>query len=317
MKISQKKNYLQIPFALAAFAFLFILGCGSPKFDIESEEGRQAIIEAANKALSEGNCIEAINIIDPLYASKYTNNTVRLVRASAYSCYAGVNYFGMLTDLTSKNLVGGEFWVSMTQMFPYSDLAGLEAGWKSTDALLSTARSNVFTPTDYQINAGSFNVGSMQTGDRTDDANSYLVLNSMAIIGRTQYRNGAPNSSFHKTVNLPWTSAAAMTSEGCAYASAIVNMVDGLGTLVSQTTGSIKTTMSLLQTTFKSAISAACEAGCMTNCGMASGACTASGSFCPLALRNRASCTAVNTNAATCAATGIVGIVNAGPVSWP
>lgn len=321
LRLFKKKIIPLLGLTLLSF---YGLSCGTPKLDVETEEGRAAIIDLVNALLTEGKCADAIRLIDPLYSSQYTNNTVRLLRSSAYACYAGVDYLSLLSQLVSGTTASGEFWTILAKLFNKTDTAGLEAAWTASDTLLSVLDPNRLIASSNQLNSTTVNPGSIDPQDRTTDGNHYLTFTSMAVIGRTENRNGKPDSSYHKTVNLPWTTAATVTSEGCAYASAVVSMLDGIRASVSVTSGSIKTTLQKISTTFETAVGLACEAGCRgtvgSGCAFAAGSCTGVNGFCPTALRNRSSCSTTNptTNVSNCAAQGIVTMINIDPVlKWP
>jgi hypothetical protein len=303
---------------LIFFALPLFFSCGAPKMDIESEEGRNAIIDATNLALTQGQCDLAISLIDPLYNSKYTNNNVRLLYASAQGCMASVNYFGLISDLPTASISAGGIWTTLTQFFPYTDLPGLNAGWRGIESLLACINFPDSVASSYRFNSNTDNMGSYLVDDRTDDSSSYLIFMTMAVIGRTQNRNGAPNSSYHKTQNLPWTTAAAMTTEGFQYASAIVNMIDAIHASAGQASGSIQSTLNLIDNVYQNVLKLACENGCtnqaLTGCNLSAGSCTATGSFCPLELRWGGNATNLTTDKATCAAAGVVNFINSDPI---
>ena len=302
-------------FFFSVSLMLALCHCGAPSLDISTTEGQKAIYDATNIALTHGECDLAVSFIEPLYSSKYSNNYARLLFASAQGCKAGIDYFPFLGKLTGVTISSGGIWTALTSIYPYSDYKGMNAGWLGMDALEAsfvTSLSNV--PAAYRFNTGTNNVGSYDVTDRTDESNSYLLVLAMSVIGRTQFRNGAPNAGFHKTQSLPWTTAAAMTQEGCEYAAAIVNMIDGIDAVASSMTGSVKTVMQSISTVYKAPLGTACENGCtntaLTGCTLVGGDCTATNSFCPLELRWGGGCTTSVTNKAGCAAAGIVHFIN-------
>ena len=72
---------------LAALASLTLISCGN-RYDLSKESGRRARIDDANFHLSKGECGAASEAIDPLYASTYVDDEIRIVKASATACYA-------------------------------------------------------------------------------------------------------------------------------------------------------------------------------------------------------------------------------------
>ena len=103
-------------------------------------------------------------------------------------------------------------------------------------ALMAAIKPGAAILTTSLINPTGFNPGSINVADRIDEANSYLVFTSMAAIGGIQNRfgNPFPSPSYRKGNPLPWTNASLVNSDGCAYASAIVNFVDSIGVLAGQ-----------------------------------------------------------------------------------
>src|SRR5258707_1159543 len=97
-------------------------GCGAPAYDGGTTQGKQAILDATNIALSTRDCAAAIAQIDPLYSSANVDNPVRMARASAYACAAHVNFFSLLGSLATHTdeLSGAQFWNLLTQLFPSS-----------------------------------------------------------------------------------------------------------------------------------------------------------------------------------------------------
>ncbi len=303
-----------------------LISCSAPPYDGGNPTGRAAIMDSANISLSKGECANAIAVLQGLYASANTSNDVRMLMASAYACTTGINFFNFVGSLgeNAGDLAGAGFWKLMTKLFP-STLRDkiVEASLLGTDALLSAVVPGTILMGNSLIqNSGGFNIGSALATDRIAESNVYLVLMSMATIGSLQSRNGDPDpTTFLKTKNLPWATAETMDSDGCAYASSIVNFVDALGATSGSVEGSISTTIKTLHDTFATAIYMACSTGCLGAPalwgGVASG-CTAAVdcSECPLALRNRTACTGKADDLPSCAAAGIVNFINNAPVGW-
>jgi len=308
--------------------FFFIpWGCGAPQFDIDSEEGRAAIMDAVNNALTRGDCATAIRLIEPLYESQYTSNNVRLLRASAHGCNAGIDYLSVLTSLASETLTNGGVWTVAAKYFPYIDLSGLDSGWQASDALMASIEGSKYVPNDYRFNTSTYNYGSLDYTTRTSSSNNYLFFVSLSIMGRSQTRWGAPDSNHEKTQDLPWITSAAMTKEGVAYAGAVVNFIDSFDAVIGSATSSIKDSLSTIKTAHKAAVGAACLNGCtntaLTGCTLTATECLESGgNFCPMELRYREnfsiSGVASTENPAVCAAAGVVNMINTDAIfKWP
>ena len=311
--------------ALGLLILLATSACSVPRYDPATEEGKRGIIDAVNIALTQGDCSKAVELIEPLYNSKYTDNEVRLLRASAHACNAGVQFFPLVGELISSNIVGSGFWMTMARLFPskINDIK-VESGWFATDALMATLKGGTVLIPSTTINSGTDNPGSIKGQDRTNDANLFTFFVSLSTIGALQNRYSATNpSNYHKTQVLGYTAAkpqgwalpANMTEEGCSFASALLNMVDSTANI---------TNAGLLQNAFSAisnlgvAFDAACEAGCTgalpTGCTFPAGSCAS----CPISLRKRDSCTPVDTDINSCAAAGIISFINTDPtLGWP
>jgi hypothetical protein len=312
--------------SLSLVAFL-MSACAVPEMDVETELGREGIMDGAQIALTREDCSTAIDLIEPLYFSKYANNKVRLLRASAYGCAANINFFRLLGDIVESDL-GGGFFTSMTQVF-YHESSGVldnrvEAAYRGIDALLaSTRRAAIITPAA-SVDLGEFHKGSLHPSDRIDDSNAYLMFMSMAQIGLTQSRYGNPDpSNYRKQQPLPWSTSAAMTPEGCGYVGSILNLFDSLeavGEIISEDLGS---GLDNLLGSLKTGLTLACALGCSgiypTGCTLSALDC----SQCPTRIRHRSGCQPENQtipadkNPAACAAAGIIHFINNDSEGWP
>ncbi|MGK5087413.1 hypothetical protein WDW86_07625 [Bdellovibrionota bacterium FG-2] len=307
------------------FVFCFV-SCSAPPYDGGNPNGRAAIIDSANISLSREECTAGIAMLEGLYGSANTGNDVRMLMASAYGCATGINFFEFVATLGSNagDLAGAGFWKLMTKLFPSTTRDKImEASLLGTDALLSAVMpGTILMGQSLILNAGGANPGSALATDRIAESNVYLVLMSMATIGSLQSRNGAPDpTTFLKTKSLPWGTATTVDSDGCAYASSIVNFVDALGATSGTVEGSISKTIKTLHDAFATVIYMACSTGCLGTpalWGGVSSGCTAAVDCadCPLALRNRTSCTGEADNLPSCAAAGIVNFINNAPVGW-
>lgn len=312
-------------------------GCSAPAED-GSELGKKITLDAVDLALSVQDCATAVAKIEPLYNSASTDNDVRLRAASAYGCHAGINFFQLVSDIASRGsvLTGSGFWSSMAELFPSTTGADykVEGALSSIAALQSALKSGALVLDANQINPTSFNVGSVFATDRISDANIYLIFASMAAIGSLENRHGVSNSSdgYRKTRNLPWTTAtsADLDTDGCAFASAIVNLIDAIGEASSAMSGNASNSLRDVHASLQTSIDNACALGCAgivppggvepnprgdwvnNGCGLST-AC----SECPDALRDRTKCQKLATDQVSCAASGLVNLINSSEaVGW-
>lgn len=322
--------------ALAGFA---LVSC-SVALDGSSELSKQAVIDSVNIALSERDCNKAIGIVEPVYNSPNVDNRIRLVRAAAYACAANLNFFELIAKLQANTakLPSNQVWNVFTEAFP-SDPTDpydrvIEGAEGATDALLASLRPNSVLLSNYLFNLASPNPSSGQYTDRTDDSNVFLTFVSMATIGGYHSRFGNPNPvTFNKRNILPWNTATAldMDTDGCGYASSLVNFADALGGIQKATTGSLATTLESMRSIFQGLIYGACDVGCHagavgievdgvtpvagwvpSECTVAGGSCAG----CPPTLRNRTSCLKRNSDINSCAAAGIVNFMNKHSLGW-
>ncbi len=304
-------------------------GCAKGVMSCDSDNGRAAIVAEVSNFLNEARCGEAIQTIDRFYDKEGCGtDSIRYARASAYACAANLNFFDVVDNLTqnSSNLTGNLFWRYLTQLFPSTANDGrVAAGEYATDALMALRKVGAVTPDIYKINAGTLHPGSLLVNDRQDNANVYLMLTSMAVIGALQNQYGAPNASYAPTQKIGatagnangWTTVTFGTQDSCSYAGAILNMIDTMGAISGQL-GSLSTQIAATAAILIASMNAACEAGCTntttdaTGCAIAAGQCTP----CPIDLRYRNSCTFTTTDKASCAAAGIADWINHNPIGW-
>lgn len=306
--------------------------CGKPAFDIYSQSGRDAIIDEVNFALTRGQCDYALGLISPLYHSPYSDNKVRLATASVYGCFANVNVFNMSdTILQNAGALGSnQIWQLFTEMM-YPSTPGdsrFEGGTFAMDAAMSVLEPSFLIPVanlvlnDPNTPSDLYNKRSIVITDHTIDGNLYLSYVAMATVGIIQNQYGNPNvGTYTKGNDLPWITAVTMDSTGCAYAAAVLNMVEAMDQVAPTLNSSFGTNLATITSTFKTQIYAACDVGCQNT--DPAGAWVASGctvttacATCPTRLRDRYSCTGVVTDQNSCAAAGIVNFVNYSVLGW-
>lgn len=320
-------------------------GCSAPLYDPSTPQGLAAIIDRTHKAVTNGNCSEAIATIEPAYNSEYSTNEVRMARASAHACAAQINFFRMAEDLATHSLVGSDFWKTLSELAFAVNPDDLDpraaSGKRAIDALLAAIKPGKVISNSHRIETDEFNIGSMLASDRDANANLYLILTTMTTLGILQNRYSAPSSTtFEKAHPLGYTVGqpkgwvvttglnAAVSEDGCAFASGFLNMIDAIDGLGADLGGSTGESLRAVSTAYNVALAQACDAGCNgtsgvfsvggenidftdTGCNLGVGACVGDGvRACPIELRNRMSCTGVVTNRASCAAAGIVQFIN-------
>jgi hypothetical protein len=306
-------------FRILSLAFLspmplFLIACGSPGYDSTNTVANSILIngyvDEVNADLSNKSCTTALSVIYPLYNSSNTTNDVRMATAASYGCSATVDVFQIISDLTSaSNLNGSGLWKFLVKEFPSKsspdDKIPTTAAY-GIDAVMSAIKTGTTIVSADEINSTTHNPGSILLTDRIQDANSYLTFLAMAQMGSLLYRNGVPNTSTYvKTVSLPWLTAATVKGDGCAFTSGLLNLIDGLDSIVSYVPSSSKSSFQSIISYLSSSTDAACAVGCTVIC-----AGSVSCSRCPTTLRNRNSCTGLTTDVNSCAAAGLAYFVN-------
>lgn len=327
----------RIALLLALGASLGAQGCGAPTPDLSSADGKQQIEDGVNAALTYGHCTDAVNLIKPLYDSSNTDDNVRMLTASAYGCDADVDFLPLLGEVVSNisTLSSGPYTL-FTQLFPSTigqDYV-VEGALYATDALQATLNPGAVVLVPYQVNPGTYNVGSVWGPDRTSESNLYMIFIEMAAIGGIQNRYGNPDpTTFAKGNDLPWVEGDLMDANGAAYAASILNFYDAINAAGSGLPTGVGTALSKIATVSIEALNFACDAGCLgtpsgvtetaavepsggwhdTQCRISGGCAT-----CPQSLRDRTKATFTNTDEISCAAAGIVNFINVQPLlGWP
>ncbi len=267
-------------------------------------------------SLTKEDCATAITLATTLYDSKYSDNEIRMLYASAHGCNVGLKLYDAIGDLANFNIANpiSQF----PKMFP-STVADsrLASANYAQDALQAILNSGTVLAVPDQIYPGTYNVGSDNYVFRSDDANTYLMFISMAEIGTALNRFGSPSATYGQGTTLQWETMAAVkadtTGAACALASAFLNFFDGANSafsyLAPSATGSIKAVLTIMQdplvtqdpipgrTTFGG------NAHCLSD-GYTQAQCTAAGQR----LRFRGACS--EQDPAASFAAGIIGAVN-------
>ncbi|MBC7690331.1 MAG: hypothetical protein H7222_01055 [Methylotenera sp.] len=319
--------------ALCLTLSVTLFGCGAPKMDCHTQDGKAALLDAVQNALTSQDCTTAIDLIEPVYLDKEcTNDEVRIARASSYACAANINFFKLIGDITKVNLNGKVFWPAMTQLFPSVPTdSRVAAGELSLDALFALKAVGAIATPLQQVNASSANPGYLLASQRSVDSNLYGIFISMSLIGAFQNRYGNPDlTTYAKQRNLGAASASAadlgwgdimkITPDACSYATSVLTLVDSINEVSQQVSGKIGTSLSQVSAAFSAGLNFYCDLGCKgllpggtvaSSCTIAAGCAT-----CPLGLRNRSLCTTSKTDPVGCAAAGVAAFVNGNPLGW-
>ncbi|MCC7440898.1 MAG: hypothetical protein IT285_04660 [Bdellovibrionales bacterium] len=280
------------------------------------ELDKRGKLDLVNRLLTEGDCAAAIEVIDPLYDSSDTDNEVRMLRASAYGCSAGINYFDLVEEFQTGNLVGNAFWEFSTRLFPSVSTDNiLESSWFAFDAVQAAVEDGVAVPDSQKREiSDDYNSGALRAVHRTPDSNQYMTMVAMAVMGATHNRHGSPSPlSYRKLADLPWIAGGVVNETGCAYAGAVVSFFDGIDEAADLFPASTAAQLQAASTQFSAAIDDACDRGCrgvdsLNNVVDAPCAFNDCGGVCPYPLLGRLTC--ATDPRARCAAAGLVRFVN-------
>ena len=310
---------------------LCVLGCGVPQKDGSSQEGAAAVLDDVYKALSNQECDKAIGYIEGLYNSTYSDNEVRMARASAHLCKAGApSFFKLAGEIpgeqwSSSPGEGAYLFRSVAKLFYETDTTTLDerstSGLAAMEALLAAVKSGVYVPASYQVTYNADNVGSVIAADRTDDANGYMIIAAMATMGALENRYSNPYTSnfkkgqalgYQSGGSVTWESATHIEGDGATYFAALLNMVDSFVAVKPKLSAAMQNSLTYLSS-LQPLLDAACDLGCKgfaaggynTGCAIAGGCPT-----CPMAVRNPYSCDNKTTTASCCAAAGLANFID-------
>lgn len=305
---------------------LSAVACSAPALDISSQLGRDAILEKTHDHLTRAECDEAIATIEPLYNSAFSDNAVRMARASAFACGSGItDFLTLATTLPEKNFLsvpgeGSYLFRTAAELFYLADVdtldARIEYASEAMQSLQSAVRPNRYVMDSNLLYSSTNNPGSALAADRTDDSNLYLVFASLSAMGALQSRYSAPDTSdWTKTQTLgyqgpglDWSLANRTAGHGCTYAAAVLNLLDSAEEVLPVVSDDMESALSALEV-LRPVFDQACNAGCTGASG--SGCAIASGcDGCPKILRDPTSCTGSITNPASCAAAGLANLIS-------
>jgi hypothetical protein len=189
-------------FALGILSLiLFHSGCGN-RFDINTERGRQAIVDEANNHLSNGECQAAIDAIEPLYTSTFVNDEIRIIRASGDACFSNFSMLTLLANVADKPNFYEALAKTMQNNLNDGKIAAL---YRATD-ILTVAGAQLLA------------------SQRTKKINDFMVFLQLGVMGAIQDAYGAGTSEGVQAVTFNYLVAGAGTlsnADGCAYAAAV------------------------------------------------------------------------------------------------
>jgi hypothetical protein len=219
---------------LSILSLFFLVSCGN-RFDLSKERGRQASIDDANFHLSHGDCAAAMAVIEPLYVSAYVDDEVRILKASAYGCFAGFNLLTMASNLAGAS----NYFKAMAKSL--SNVAG------------DSTRSYLYQAIDVLTSAGT----AMNANQRSASVNTYMVFIQMATVSALLRNYGSPAADGTQGAAIGYLNAPNNMSniDGCAMASALAFMTDSY-------------TSSTLADSDSAAAAAAFTAACGGNCSL-------------------------------------------------
>jgi len=304
-------------FSIALFGILALSSCGTGPWSVSNSTDRSAMVEQIQLDLTNNDCADAITLASQIYNSSYSDNSTRMLYASAQACNAGIVLFDVLNNLTSASFTGEDTIIrAFVRLFPStSSDSRLASSWYAQDALQAMITPGaVIAPSD-EISADVNNPGSDRITDRTLDSSSYLVFTSMAVIGVTLNRYGYANGqspaalSYGKGQSLTWTSKALVqadtTGSACALASGFLNLFDSITSVISYLSGSTSSQLQTILTDLESAVTLVGITQCTLD-GYSSTECSAAAQR----LRYRGACS--EQAAAASYTAGIIQGINAG-----
>ncbi len=256
--------------------------CAKAPYNINDPRSRREMIIDTQLALTTNDCVSAIEISKLLYYSKYSDNEIRMLYASAQACNAGVILYDVLDELLLADLSNADtIFRSLVRIFPSrtSTDSRFQSAVYSVLSLQTILKTGVVVGVADSIKDGEFNPGSLLTRDRTSDANTFLVFISMASIGTALNRYGFNSNddpatlNYAQQVNLPWTTRVLVqgdtTNAACDIASGFLNMTDSINAVVALMDGSTASVLSSINSILVPAITLAMNNRCTADGGTA------------------------------------------------
>lgn len=283
------------------------------------------MIQETRNALTSGDCGPALEMSTELYESIYSDNNIRMLYASAQACNIGIELYTLIDDISASDFTSNDaIFKTLVRLFPSKAATDtkLESAVLAQDALQSILPGGAVVGSVDQVNSGSNNPGSVRSRDRTDDANIYLAFTSMALVGTALNRYGfaaaddpvsfgyAQQVVMSAPAGVHWPTAVSIKTDasghGCALASGLLNMLDGIDVLSEQAPGGVSDTLSLITTNLSAATTTAADTRCNA-AGFSDSVCEAA----LIRLRYHGSCTDASDSVAA-SALGIIQMIDTG-----
>jgi hypothetical protein len=213
-------------------------GCSQGYKDISTANGRRAVLDEANNALTIKDCETAITLLKPLYESQWVDFEIRMTYASAYACKGGLNFAALAAKLSGFS--SGDIWALLVSSnYSKNSSDGKVAALEQAATIVRTTSGT----------------GALTASTRPEEANMYMIFLQMSLIATTISVDsmGAANpSTGKKTQNITGTGTSA---DECRVQVAFSTISDASG--ASGATGALNTLLSSVNT--------ACGGACPTN----------------------------------------------------
>lgn len=166
-------NYFPIFIFVFLSSFIFIT-CSKDYEKLETENGRQLIIDKANNYLTAGQCDEAIDTMLPLYMSPYKDNKIRILFASANACKGGFGFMSLITSVILN--AGSDIWSPLVLANHSKNIYDKKVEYlnRAAEILRTTSSSGQDHMNNY-----------LDAVNRPADANLFMGLLQLSLIGVT------------------------------------------------------------------------------------------------------------------------------------
>lgn len=225
--------------------------------------------------LTNRQCSSALNLSQQLYESAYTDNTIRMLYASSQACNMGISLYDLLDDITTADFTTQDaIFKTLVRLFPSKSATDtrLQSSMLAQDILHSIIPDGTVLGVNDRYNSTTVNPASILTRDRTRDANIYLTFTSMSLVGNALNRYGFNPAddpiafAYAQQVDLTWTTQALIqadtSGEGCAVASGLLNMLDGIGVLGRLAPAGVADALNLISSNLLNALNNAAHLVC-------------------------------------------------------
>lgn len=251
------------------------MSCGQAPWDITKPRDRLAMQQEVRNLLTNRHCSSALNLSQQLYESAYTDNTIRMLYVSAQACNMGISLYDLLDDITTADFTTQDaIFKSLVRLFPSKAATDtrLQSSMLAQDILHSIIPVGTVLGVNDRYNATTVNPASILFRDRTRDANIYLTFTSMSLVGNALNRYGFNPAddpiafAYAQQVDLTWTTQALIqadtSGEGCALASGLLNMLDGIGVLGRLAPAGVADALNLISSNLLNALNSAAHLVC-------------------------------------------------------